>query len=75
MWSDLEPLKVFLSLRGSGQSLYVGAAPDGWVVSSEVYGLVQAAKARARGYRTTANLATVIYLIAGKLDFRVTHCR
>jgi transposase len=37
--------------------------------------LVQAAKSRARGYRTTANLATVIYLIAGKLDFRVTLCR
>jgi len=31
--------------------------------------LVQAAKARARGYRTTKNLITMIYLIAGKLDF------
>lgn len=40
MVSDLEPGRVFLSLRGSGQSLYVGNAPDGWVVSSEVYGLV-----------------------------------
>jgi glucosamine--fructose-6-phosphate aminotransferase (isomerizing) len=40
MVSDLEPGRVFLSLRGSGQSLYVGLAPDGWVVSSEVYGLV-----------------------------------
>ena len=29
MVSDLEPGRVFLSLRGSGQSLYVGAAPDG----------------------------------------------
>ena len=31
--------------------------------------LVQAAKARARGYRTARNLITMIYLIAGKLDF------
>ena len=31
--------------------------------------LVQAAKARARGYRTARNFITMIYLIAGKLDF------
>ena len=30
--------------------------------------LVQAAKAKARGYRSHRNLATIIYLIAGKLD-------
>ena len=30
--------------------------------------LVQAAKAKARGYRSERNLANVIYLIAGKLD-------
>ena len=30
--------------------------------------LVQAAKAKARGYRSDRNLATIIYLIAGKLD-------
>jgi transposase len=30
--------------------------------------LVQAAKAKARGYRSTRNFASVIYLIAGKLD-------
>jgi hypothetical protein len=28
----------------------------------------QAAKAKARGYRSDRNLATVIYLIAGKLN-------
>jgi len=33
--------------------------------------LIQAAKARARGYRTTRNLITMIYLIGGKLDFRL----
>ena len=30
--------------------------------------LFQAAKAKARGYRSTRNIATIIYLIAGKLD-------
>jgi transposase len=30
--------------------------------------LVQAAKAKARGYRSTRNLTAIIYLIAGKLD-------
>jgi transposase len=31
--------------------------------------LVQAAKAKARGYRNSKNMITVSYLIAGKLDF------
>lgn len=31
--------------------------------------LIQAAKARARGYRTKRNLIAMVYLIAGKLDF------
>jgi transposase len=35
--------------------------------------LIQAAKAKARGYRSNRNLITIIYLIAGKLDLRVTH--
>lgn len=35
--------------------------------------LVQAAKARARGYRTTRNLIAMVYLIAGKLEFNATH--
>jgi transposase len=33
--------------------------------------LVQAAKAKARGYRTTRNLKAVTYLMAGKLDLRL----
>ncbi len=40
MISDLEPGRVYVSLRGSGQSIYLGLAPDGLVLSSEVYGLV-----------------------------------
>jgi transposase len=31
--------------------------------------LIQAAKARARGYRTTKNLIAMIYLIGGNLKF------
>ena len=33
--------------------------------------LIQAAKAKARGYRTTRNLTAMIYLIGGKLDFNL----
>ena len=41
MQSTLEPGKVFLALRGSGQSLYVGLCDDQFIYSSEVYGLVE----------------------------------
>jgi transposase len=37
--------------------------------------LVQAAKRRARGYRTTDNYIAMIYMIAGKLDFALTHLK
>jgi len=33
--------------------------------------LVQAAKAKARGYRSTRNLKAIIYLLAGKLDMQL----
>jgi len=33
--------------------------------------LVQAAKAKARGYRSTRNLKAIVYLIAGKLDLEL----
>ena len=33
--------------------------------------LIQSAKAKARGYRTTKNLIAMIYLIGGKLEFRL----
>lgn len=36
-----------------------------------INGLIQAAKRRARGYRSTKNLINMAYLIAGKLDFRL----
>ena len=34
--------------------------------------LVQAAKAKARGYRSTRNLKAMVYLLAGKLDLRLS---
>ncbi len=36
---------------------------------------VQAAKRRARGYRTTRNLIVMTYLIAGKLDMASAHTK
>ena len=41
MVSNTEPGKVFLALKGSGQSIYVGLAPDEYIFSSELYGLVE----------------------------------
>ena len=38
-----EPGTLLLSLRGSGQALYVGLADDAFVVASEPYGLVEEA--------------------------------
>jgi transposase len=37
--------------------------------------LIQAAKAKARGYRNVENLITMAYLIAGQLRFNVPHFR
>ena len=36
-----------------------------------VNSLVQAAKAKARGYRSMQNLKAIVYLLAGKLDLRL----
>ena len=41
MVCSAEPGKTFLALRGSGQSIYVGIAPDRYLFSSELYGLVE----------------------------------
>ncbi len=37
--------------------------------------LIQAAKRRARGYRSTRNYIAMIYLTVGKLDLSVTHAK
>jgi len=39
--SILEPGKVFLAIRGSGQSLYIGLCDNQYMFSSELYGLVE----------------------------------
>jgi transposase len=44
-------------------------------VMEGINSLVQAAKARARGYRNVHNFITIIYLIAGKLDLRFAHTK
>lgn len=41
MQSNLEPDKMYLALRGSGQSMYVGLSDDQIMFSSELYGLVE----------------------------------
>jgi len=41
MHSTLEPGKIFLALKGSGQSLYIGLCNNQHIFSSEVYGLVE----------------------------------
>ena len=40
-------------------------------VVEAVNGLIQSAKARARGFASTRYLITMVYLIAGKLDFKL----
>ena len=42
------PDRLFLSLRGSGQALYVGLAEDAFVVASEPYGLIEETAAYVR---------------------------
>ena len=39
--SNLEPGKLFLALKGSGQSIYVGISADQYMVASELYGIVE----------------------------------
>src|SRR5690606_15174088 len=36
-----QPDRMLLALRGSGQGLYIGLAPDRFIVASEPYGLVE----------------------------------
>lgn len=40
-------------------------------VLEAINGLIQSAKTRARGFRSTRYLITMVYLIAGKLDFKL----
>ncbi|MGH3747550.1 MAG: SIS domain-containing protein, partial [Micromonosporaceae bacterium] len=42
------PDEILLAVKGSGQSLYVGFAPSGYLVASEAYGLVGVTRRFAR---------------------------
>ncbi|MGM9998454.1 MAG: SIS domain-containing protein [Candidatus Bruticola sp.] len=39
--SSLEPGRIYLALKGSGQSLFIGLCSRGYVFASEVYGIVE----------------------------------
>ncbi len=41
MHTDLDPGKIFLAQKGSGQALFVGIAENYYIPSSEVYGFVE----------------------------------
>ena len=41
MHTDLAPGKLFLSLKGSGQTIFIGLAADHYITASEIYGLVE----------------------------------
>lgn len=41
MHSSLEPEKIYLALRGSGQALFIGLINRGYVFASELYGVVE----------------------------------
>ncbi len=41
MHSNLEPGKIFLAQKGSGQAMFVGLAEDRYLLASEIYGLVE----------------------------------
>ncbi|HVN70927.1 MAG TPA: SIS domain-containing protein, partial [Desulfomonilia bacterium] len=62
MESNLEPGKVFLSLKGSGQTIYIGLMENGYMFASEVYGLVEETphfiKMDGESFRIPGNLHT-----------------
>ncbi|ABW69004.1 SIS domain-containing protein [Desulfosudis oleivorans] len=41
MQTSLAPGKMFFAQKGSGQALFLGLAPDHYIVSSELYGIVE----------------------------------
>ncbi len=74
--SHLEPIKAFArSIKEHWEGVlrwFTSKVSNG--ILEAIGSLVQAAKRKARGYRTTENLIAIAYLVAGKLDF-VTHTR
>jgi transposase len=72
MRSKVEPMKVVARMiRAHLEGIVTWARTrmtNGFLEA--LNGLFQAAKRKARGYRRLATIRTVIFLIAGKLDFR-----
>jgi transposase len=71
--SQIEPMKkVAKTVKAHWDGIlawFDSQLSNGYVEA--INGLIQTAKRRARGYKTTRNLITMSYLIAGKLDFRL----
>jgi glucosamine--fructose-6-phosphate aminotransferase (isomerizing) len=57
MHSTLDPHRLYLALRGSGQALFVGLMPRGYVVASELYGVVEQTARFVRMDGTTERVA------------------
>jgi transposase len=74
--SRLEPVKAFArSIRWHWEGVlrwFTSRVNNG--ILEAIGSLIQAAKRRARGYRTAENFIAVAYLIVGRLDF-TTHTR
>ena len=74
--SQLEPIKEFArSIKDHWDGVlrwFTSKVSNG--ILEAIGSLVQAAKRKARGYRTTENLIAIAYLVAGKLDF-ASHTR
>jgi transposase len=66
----LEPAVIIAAQAPLGRVLQWSNSKIANGLIEEVNSLVQAAKAKARGYRSTRNLEAIIYLLAGKLDLR-----
>jgi glucosamine--fructose-6-phosphate aminotransferase (isomerizing) len=60
MHTDLAPGRVFLAQKGSGQALFIGLAPDYYVVGSEIYGFVEAASRYLKMDGTTQGQIVVL---------------
>jgi glucosamine--fructose-6-phosphate aminotransferase (isomerizing) len=65
-----EPDRLYLALRGSGQSLHVGLAEDAFIVASEPYGLVEETSTYLRmdGETTHGQIVVLDRDEAGSLD-------
>jgi transcriptional regulator with XRE-family HTH domain len=71
-WFQLFIFYVAVGLQGFWPRPRLVRQPDRQRPAIEgINSLVQAAKAKARGYRSVRNLKTMIYLLAGKLDLRL----